>query len=275
MLGMTQPSVSLYDSSDTKRAYAALAKLSVSREEADRYTALLSEDLKRNPAYAVETLGTVWTGLLGRGAICEEHRRMYPMLVQCDVCMREFGSRMGERSEAIAQVAGAVKFLESSKTFVSVMPEVSVNLACLAGGSSSLEDVVAVPGRIVRVNDSARAMRPPAAGSSKHMAGVLLLAHKRCEGFGAVINLRYDSKMARVVKDLKLRVLEIGGYSRTGAGDPTLDALTNKLVASKIEFDAVVDSGSKGIEPNLYLFDRDAMGVARLAVRVSELYSAS
>jgi hypothetical protein len=153
------------------------------------------------------------------------------------------------------------------------MPQVSVNLACLAGGSDSLDDVVAIPGRIVRVKDSARAMQPPAAGSSKHMARVLLLVRRRIGKFRAVVNLRYDSKMAEVLKALGLKALEIGGYSRSETGDPTLSALRNKLLSSKAEFDAVIDSGTKGIEPNLYLLGKDAMEVARLAIRASEVYS--
>jgi hypothetical protein len=273
MLGITQASVSLYNSSSARKAYASLASLSVDEESADRYAALISEDLKRNPVYAVETIGTIWTGLLGSGAICEAHKGAYPSLAQCDVCIRKFGQRPSERSETIAQVAEAVKLLESSRTFVSVMPQVSVNLACLAGGSDSLDDVVAIPGRIVRVKDSARAMQPPAAGSSKHMARVLLLVRKRIGKFRAVVNLRYDSKMAEVLKALGLKALEIGGYSRSETGDPTLSALRNKLLSSKAEFDAVIDSGTKGIEPNLYLFGKDAMEVARLAIRASEVYS--
>jgi hypothetical protein len=273
MLGITQASVSLYNSSSARKAYASLASLSVDTESADRYAALLSEDLKRNPVYAVETLGTIWAGLLGSGAICEAHRGIYPSLAQCDVCIREFGQRRGERSDTIAQVAEAVKLLESSRTFVSVMPQVSVNLACLAGGSDSPDDVVAIPGRIVRVKDSARAMQPPAAGSSKHMARVLLLVRKRIREFRAVINIRYDSKMAEVLEALGLKTLEIGGYSRSETGDPTLEALRNKLLSSKAEFSAVIDSGTKGIEPNLYLFGKDAMEVARLAIRASEAYS--
>jgi predicted fused transcriptional regulator/phosphomethylpyrimidine kinase/predicted transcriptional regulator len=274
MLGITQASVSHYGSKSSDRAYASLASLSVSREEVERYVALLSEDLKRDPVYAVETLVTIWTSLLDRGSICEAHRRLYPSLVRCDVCTRRFRERTGEPSDTIVRVAEAVKLLESSPAFVSVMPEVSVNLASLAGESDSPENVVAIPGRIVRVRNSAKAMQPPALGSSKHMAKVLLLVRKRRPDFRAVINIRYDSKMVEVLKDLRLRILEIGRYSRSEVEDPTLEALGSKLLATKAEFDAVVDPGSRGIEPNLYLFGRDAMEVARLAVRSSELYSA-
>ncbi len=273
MLGITQASVSLYGSSSAQKAYLTLASLSVGREDADRYAALLSEDLKRNPVYAVETLITLWTTLLGKGAICEAHRRAYPSLAQCDFCIREFGRTKGERSDAIALVTEAVKMIEGSPTFVSVMPEVSVNIAFLAGDSESPEDVVAVPGRIVRVKDSARAMQRPAPGASKHMAGVLLLVRKRRRDVRAAVNLRYDARIAATLKTLGLRTLAIGGYPPSKGEDPTLGALTSRLLASKGDFDAIVDTGSRGIEPNLYLFGSDPREVAKLAIEISEKYS--
>jgi predicted fused transcriptional regulator/phosphomethylpyrimidine kinase/predicted transcriptional regulator len=273
-LGVTQASVSHYWSSNPDKAYDSLASLSVGREEAERIVALLGEDLKRDPTYAVETLTTVWTSLLGRGAVCPAHRALYPSLAGCDVCMRQFGHNGEGRYETITGVAEAVKLLESSPTFASVMPEVSVNVACLSGESDSPEDVVAVPGRIVRVKNSPRARQPPAFGSSKHLAGVLLLVRKRRSGFRAVINLRYDPRIATVLRQLGLRVLEIGPYSAGGGEDPTLEALRRRLLLSKAGFDAVVDPGSRGIEPSLYIFGKSAAETARLAIKVSELYSA-
>ncbi|HME19392.1 MAG TPA: thiamine-phosphate synthase family protein [Nitrososphaerales archaeon] len=274
-LGVTQASVSHYSVSSPDRAYASLESLSVSREDADRFVALLGEDLRRDPSYAVETLTNIWTGLLGRGAVCPAHRALYPSLAGCDVCMRQFGKESEGRYEAITGVADAVRLLESSPSFASVMPEVSVNVAYLAGDSDSPEDVVAVPGRIVRVKNSARAMQPPAFGASRHLAGVLLLVRKRRQGVRAVINLRYDARMVSVLSQLGLRVLEIGAYSAGGEGDPTVEALRRRLVSFKAAFDAVADPGSRGIEPSLYLLGKSAVDAARLAIRVSALYSAS
>jgi len=273
MMGITQASVSHYGTSVPGKAYSALQRFSLSRADADRYAALLGEDLRRDPSRAVGTLMTIWTGVLGRGAACSAHREEYPSLAGCEVCLKVFGET-GPRTEAIARVAEAVRLLESSPAFVRVMPEVSVNLACLAGESDAPEDVVAIPGRIVRVKDSARATEPPTFGSSKHLAGVLLLVRHRRPDFRAVINIRYDQAVASVVKRLGLVVLEIGKYSRAGGGDSTLSALREKLRTVRSEFDAVADLGAEGIEPSLYLFARDATGVAELAVRVAAAYSA-
>lgn len=274
MLGVTQASVSLYLSSAEGKAYSSLSSFSISKEEADRYAALLAEDVRRSPVYGVETLSSIWNSLLGRGAVCGEHRRLFPSLAGCDVCVRTYGEAVRDRSEAIAAMKEAVRIIEGTRGFLAVMPEVSVNIAYLPADSVDAKDVVAVPGRIVKVRGSAKAMLPPEFGASGHMARVLLLVRRRLADVRAVINLRYDRRMERVLRRSGLRQLRIGGYSPAGPGDPTVDALAAAMAGEKNLFDAVVDSGGKGIEPNVYLFGRDAVGVARLAQRVARLYSA-
>ncbi|MGP8125074.1 MAG: thiamine-phosphate synthase family protein [Nitrososphaerales archaeon] len=274
LLGVTQASVSLYLSSDSRRTYSVLSALSLSAEEADRYAALLAEDVKRNAVDAVGTLSTVWTGLLGRGAVCPRHRSIYPALADCDVCIREFGREGSAYSAAVSEVAEAVRRLEASQGFVSVMPEVSVNVALAVGDAQSAADVVAVPGRIVRVKGRPKAILPPEAGASRHLSRVLLLIRTRKPGVRACINLRYDKKMEAVLKRLKLRPLRIGGYPPSASGDPTIDALAKRLSSADEAFDVLVDLGGSGVEPNLYLFAESPAGAADLALRASRAYSA-
>jgi predicted fused transcriptional regulator/phosphomethylpyrimidine kinase/predicted transcriptional regulator len=273
MLGITQASVSLYLSSSAEKAYSSLASLSVPRDEADRYAALLAEDVKRSPLYGVETLHSVWNSLLGGGQVCAEHRKMYPALADCDVCIRAYGGGTGDRSGGVSMMKEAVRILEGAREFVDVMPEVSVNVAYLPLDSTDMKDVIAVPGRIVKVKGSAKSTLPPEFGASGHMARVLLLARKRMVGVRAVINLRYDGKIEKVLKRMGLRSLRIGEYSQVGRSDPTVEALAAAMVRDKRQFDVVVDTGGKGIEPNIYLFGKEPLEVARLAERVARLYS--
>ncbi len=274
MLGITQASVSLYQASDPGKAYAALASVSLEKEDADRYSALLADDVKRNAVDGVETLTTLWTELLGRGSVCARHRSLYPSLADCDVCIKEYGQERSDRSEVVSDVAKAVRRLEASPSFVSVMPEVSVNVACLAGEGDSPADVVAVPGRIVKARGRARAMLPPEPGASRHLAKVLLLVRERRPEVRSCTNLRYDPRMAKILRRLRMRTLEIGGYPLTGPGDPTVQALARRLATARDPFDAVVDSGGNGIEPNVYLFAKGVGEIADLALSVSKLYSA-
>ena len=275
LLGVTQASVSLYLSSDQERAYRLLARFSVSRGRAERESDSLAEALLQSPVEGVKALNRIWIGLLGSGAVCPAHREMYPSLAGCDFCITEYGPRAGDISEAVSEVAGAVKLLEASAEFVSIMPEVSVNLACAAGDATSPREVVAIPGRIVKVKDRAKAMLPPEAGASVHMSRMLLLVRTKAPRLRACINLRYDARLGALLARSGIRALTLGKHPSRPAEDATVDSLDRKLRAGAAAFDAVVDEGGSGIEPNVYLFGTGAKEVARLAIKLAEDYSAA
>ncbi|MDA4121217.1 MAG: hypothetical protein OK404_02280 [Thaumarchaeota archaeon] len=275
MLGITQASVSLYLSSETSRAYELLAHLSVERQAAGKYAGQLAEAVKKGSVEGVNTLTGIWTGLLGNGSVCAAHRSLYPSLAECDVCIKEYGAKKDPRTETVSEVADAVNLLMTSESFVQVMPEVSVNIACAAGEAKTPEDIIAVPGRIVKVKKRARAMFPPEAGASTHLSKVLLLVMKVRPGTRACINLRYDKKMGRALRNLDLRSLMIGGRDMKFTKDLNTRALEKLLGSSGGQFDVVVDPGGGGIEPNVYLFAEGAREVAELALRLSKTYSAS
>jgi len=272
LLGVTQASVSVYLATDPDRAYNALAKLSMSRSQADRDSVELADAVQKGAVQGVRALERIWTDLLGSGGVCQAHREMYPSLSNCDYCIAEYGGR-GEVAQTIGEVARAAEMLEGSEYFVNIMPEVSVNLACVAGDAKSPSEVVAIPGRIVRVKNRAKAMLPPEPGASVHMARMLLLARSRMPEVRACINLRYDLKMDALLSRAGLRILELGSHPSREAEDATVAALENRLGSSTSPFDAIVDKGGSGIEPNVYLFARGARDAARLAIRIARAYS--
>ncbi len=137
-----------------------------------------------------------------------------------------------------------------------------------------MAEVVAVPGRIVRVKARAKAMLPPEPGTSRHLSRVLLLVRRVRPDVRACINLRYDSRVGRILTRLHLRIIEIGDYGVSAAGDPTVEALIERLATARDPFDGVVDTGGNGIEPNLYLFSNGAREVVALALKISDSYSA-
>ncbi len=273
LLGITQASVSFYLSGKSSKPLSMVSTLGLSQEEAERYAGLLTEDVKKNPVYAVGTLYSIWTDLLGRGIMCDSHRKSYPLLAHCDVCMRTFGQREDKGDEAIKHVSDAVSILESSGTFVHIMPQISVNIAYTLGEAETIDDVVAVPGRIVRVKDRPRAFMKPEFGASKHLALMLLLVRRRMKHIRSAINIRYDGKMEKILKRMKIKTLTIGGGYPHGFDDPIPEALSNKMAEAHQPFEAVIALGGQGIEPSLYLFDKDAIEVARLAIEIGRVFS--
>ncbi len=273
LLGITQASVSLYLSSDSAKVYETLSGMSVTREEAERYSSLLAEDVKRNPVYAVSTLYSIWSSIIGSGRLCTFHRQSYPFLSECDVCMRTFGTREATGTGAREEVSRAADLLESSASFVHVMPEVSVNIAYAPGDAMTPEGVIAIPGRIVRVRTAARSLSRPEYGASSHLAKVLITVRRVRKDIHAVMNVRFDAKMAAVGRRLRLRSIKTGVEYPRGAEDPVAEGIRLKLATTRKEFDAIIDEGGLGLEPSLYLLGSDPVSVARLAIRISRAYS--
>jgi XRE family transcriptional regulator, thiamine biosynthesis regulator len=277
LLGLTQASISSYLSTSTSRQTSNLSDLGVSAEEAQTYAALLAEDLKNNPTYAVATLYSIWNRLLGGGDACATHRSEYPFLATCDVCVKVFGPERGHSGGAVEHVEGALKSVEGSSLFVHVMPEISVNVAYAPEGAKSVGDVVAIPGRIVRVRGQARTFMRPDYGASTHLAAILLEVERGHPSLRAAMNLRYDGKMAKALSELDVRYLTMGRVYPAGSQDKVLGAVRARLSHQRAagRFEAIVDLGGEGVEPSLYLFARDAVNVVRRALEIARAYTSS
>src|SRR5271154_1953884 len=274
LLGLTQASVSTYLSTSKEKQTAALSSLGVTAEEAETYAALLAEDLKNNPTYAVATLYSIWSRLIGGGDACGLHRSEYPFLATCEVCVKVFGPERGRAQGAVEHLETALRPLEGSSLFVRVMPEISVNVAYAPEGAKSVEDVVAIPGRIVRVRGQARSFMRPEDGASTHLAAILLEVERKRPALRAAMNLRYDDKMSKVLSRLRVSKLNIGRSYPAGSQDKVLGALSFRLSEpiGAAEFEAVVDVGGEGVEPSLYLFAEDAVKVVPKALEIARAY---
>jgi hypothetical protein len=272
LMGVTQASVSLYLKSEG-RASELLRRLGVPEEEGRRYASLLVEDLKKNPVYAVGTLYSIWSDLLGRGSMCEAHRSLYPQLAQCDLCVRTFGGRELRPGDATVHVAEAVKLVERSSDFARIMPEVSVNIAFAPEGARTTQDIVAVPGRIVKVRGTARSFMRPEYGASTHVAKVLLAAMAHDPAVRAAMNLRYDRRMQRALRRMKLKPVMLDEQGVKSESE-MIASLRGALRDEAASVTAVVDPGGPGLEPGLYLFAQDAVGVARLSMALARAYAA-
>jgi predicted fused transcriptional regulator/phosphomethylpyrimidine kinase len=157
------------------------------------------------------------------------------------------------------------------------MPEVSVNIAYAPEGAKSVEGVVAIPGRIVRVRGQARSFMRPEYGASTHLAAILLEVERKRPSLRAAINLRYDERMSRVLAELRVERLTIGHDYPAGSSDKVLGALRARLSApGRVrEFGAVIDLGGEGVEPSLYLFAEDAIKVVRRSLEIARTYASS
>lgn len=266
LLGVTQASVHYYLTGDSQERYEKLKGLGFEEGEVKGFVEALCEDVVKGGAEGLRTLYSFWIDALAKGRICDAHKRLHPNLKECDICMMLFSRAKEGDGALVNDVREAVKLIETSPYFTKVMPEVSVNIVLAREGAKTVEDVLAVPGRIVKVMERPKALMEPRFGASTHMARVVLLAHKRDHKARAVINLKFDERVGDVLRGLSLNYRFI-----PRKGEELLTAIERELREGVPE--ALIDRGAVGIEPMTYLFGRSAKEVARIALRVARLYS--
>lgn len=275
-LGVTQPAVSTYLSL-LERGGLEL-DLRDLRGVAER----IAEGLATRSLTLSDTIMEICSlciNLKSGGPICSLHKGEIPLLREerCDVCLRLFTAereRIEERDRVLKEMRRAIELIEGCDDFPLIMPEVRVNLVMALPEARSIYDVAGIPGRIVEVRGRAKAFMEPEFGSSRHMAGVLLVAMEIEDSVRAAINIKYDEGIHQAFERMGLRVgcFERGELPPERGEERPLAALGVKLVAERLQHlpNVVVDKGGYGIEPISYLFGATAIDVVRGAIQVVE-----
>lgn len=272
ILGITQASVSMYLNSDYSKYFDKLKLIGIEKEEADRFTDTLTEILIEDGKITLNYMMEFWQKKLASGAVCPYHVRLYPVLKGCDYCIKLYSTFREELERIKEEVKEAVKILENSKYFTSLIPQVYSNLGRSTGNAKSTGDVVAIPGRIVKVSGKAKASAEPAAGASGHIARVLLIAKGKNKDINAVINIKYDERIKSLLSKLKANVIEIG-EPYVSSDDPVASTFMKKLSQWEGDITYLADRGGKGMEPNLYVFGKDSFDVVSKVLTLAEMYS--
>ena len=139
--------------------------------------------------------------------------------------------------------------------------------------AKTVEDVAAIPGRIVRLKDKPKAVSKPEYGGSRHLARVLLAVKRYAPEVSAVINLKLDEAVESAIKSLGLR------YSETRCEEPygrereeeVIEAVAREF-GKRSDWDVVIDRGGMGLEPTTYIFAENAEKAAEKALKIARRY---
>ncbi|HUU56768.1 MAG TPA: thiamine-phosphate synthase family protein [bacterium] len=194
------------------------------------------------------------------------------------------GSRLPDRTAAIFgdaerwrvynNVLRAVDvFITASNTY-KLIPEVGTNIAYALPGARTMDEVCAVPGRIIRVAGDLHTCRDPAFGASSHMARGLMAVMKHDPSVRALMNVRYGDDVIAACAELNYRV---GSFDRGREpeeraredGQTMQWGVDQAIAAGEGVPDVIYDRGAYGKEAMVRLFGRDAMEVVRRAVAIS------
>ncbi|MEM0452927.1 MAG: thiamine-phosphate synthase family protein [Nitrososphaerota archaeon] len=277
ILGISQSAVSQILSKPRDKYFTTLIKMGLKPDEVDLLVKLLLKDIQQDPVRSILTLESFWAEVLSRGVFCELHRKLYPQLSSCEICLKPIPEVIStEKLKILERLSRAIKIIEESWYFVNVMPQIAVNIVESIREAKTIDDVAGIPGRIVRIKDRPRAVSRPEFGGSRHLASVLLSVKKHSPEINSVVNLKLDELVRKAVISL--------GYSWAETSKPnTFPGEVNNLENLVIEsisaifkerpyVDVVFDRGGYGFEPTTYVFGRDSLEVVDKALKIAKKY---
>ncbi len=201
------------------------------------------------------------------GTICSLHRSVYGFPEECDICrdvVLGIGELALERANILGDLMEAYRILSTIDGFNKIIPEVRTNIVMCTKDAGKVEDVAGFPGRITVIKGKASIVSPPKFGASKHLATILLKAHKINPEINSCTCIRYSGKIDACLKASGYRLLYM---DRRKFKD--IINFMNSLKSLNMN-DVIVDLGGRGIEPVAYLFAQSATEIARRVKQIAE-----
>lgn len=273
-LGLSQSAVSQILSKPRNTYIRSLLDMGLIADEIESLVKLVTRDLPDDPIRATLTLYSFWMDALSRGVFCNYHRRTYPMLSTCEICLhKKLEIPDTEKTQILARLEKAVKMIEEARYFVNVMPQVAVNIVESSKDAKTIEDVAGIPGRIVVLRDRPKAVSRPEFGGSKHLAKVLLAVKKNVPNVNSVSSLKLDEIVEEAVRSLELKYSETSKNLVDGKNmeEIVIESISEAFKKSGF-LDVVFDRGGYGIEPITYVFGEDSIKVVEKALKIARRY---
>jgi hydroxymethylpyrimidine kinase/phosphomethylpyrimidine kinase len=187
--------------------------------------------------------------------------------------------RESGRRECLEALDAALSRLEEEPCG-NIIPEVQSNLGYALPFPSGKEDVAAFPGRIIKVDRNARAVRYPRFGASSHIARIILTAMGKDSRYRSAMNIRFSDEIVAICRDLGYLVESFDRRDepqdikeREGS---SLEWGTREVLSRTPAVpDMIFDRGDAGKEPMIRVLGKTPAEVVEKALRVSRKLKAS
>ena len=157
-----------------------------------------------------------------------------------------------------------------------LIPEVQSNLGYALPHATSAEEVIAFPGRIVRVNQSIAILADPLPGASRHLAQVILTVMNHHPELRSAMNIKYSPEIIKRCRALKFT---LGRFNRNDEpqhikmreGASLSWGIERLLSKSNAVPDSIYDMGEVGKEPMVRIIGRTPLEVAEKVLHIARL----
>jgi len=260
-LGISQSAVSKYAHGDVARTDRIVEDDRV-RTLVDRVGAGLADgDL--TPVGALVEIEVLIRQLEEGDLLAELHESAMPALsgTEVEFSVHDPDSGFRERERVLASVRRGLRTVTNASGFAGLIPNVGANVAECTGDATSVDDVAAVPGRLVDVKGQAMVPGEPEFGVSEHVATVLLAARSAGASARGAVNIRYDTDVVSTLAAAHPTV-EFDAKRDTWAA---VTAAVEQIAAPEAAETLVVyQTGAVGVEPIVYVLAPTAAAAAEI-----------
>ncbi len=275
ILGKTQPLISHYLDYDIKYWEDKLKQFGFEAEVLESYIQTIINNISSEPILVIKTFNLILIDILKSGKICHVHRQKFPTLNNCNICVELFSQHKlelnEERENLLKSLEKAVKAIEESPYFASIVPEVYVNIAASLDTCYTFEDIATIPGRIVKVKNRVKALMPPEFGIVSHLTKLLLDVKKIDPSVNVVINIKYDKKLARIISDSKISFTKTE-HEMVYNEDDIINYIRRAIIKFGTTPQIVFDEGGFGLEPITYVFGKSIEETIDLVLNLAKMY---
>ena len=262
-LGISQSAVSKYAHGDVARNERVVADQRVGDLVERVGKGLAAGDM--SPIAALVEIEVLIRQLEEGDLLAELHEEAMPALSAADVefSVHDPDSGLRERESVLASVRRGLRTLTNASGFAALIPNVGANVAECLDDASSIDDVAAVPGRLVDVKGQAMVPGEPEFGVSEHVATVLLAAREGGLTARGAVNVRYDPALLAQLEG-SLPAVEFDPERPTHEAVRDAVAAADRPTSDGTDVLVLYQTGAVGIEPIVYVLAPSAPAAARI-----------
>lgn len=122
-------------------------------------------------------------------------------------CVEPFASmyRESEKQQCLGDLEDALEIFTKER-IGNLVPEVQTNIGLGLSNAKRHEDVLAIPGRVIKNGEDIFTGARPQFGGSRHVANIVLTVMQHEPDMRAVMNIKYTDALLRICKKLKFKI---------------------------------------------------------------------
>jgi hydroxymethylpyrimidine kinase / phosphomethylpyrimidine kinase / thiamine-phosphate diphosphorylase len=122
-------------------------------------------------------------------------------------CVEPFAAmyRESEKQQCLSDLEDSIAIFTKER-IGNLIPEVQTNIGLGLSNAKKHEDVLAVPGRVIKNGEDIFTGARPQFGGSRHVANIVLTVMQHEPNKRAVINIKYTDTLLKICKKLKFKI---------------------------------------------------------------------